>query len=265
DRRYSVLYSSGREAFGRNQALRCPHLLTDGNCGVWRHRESTCATWFCKHTRGATGLAFWVRLHELLATIERSLSIWCLLELRFDVNCLDHLFRRWMEQMEHRGKIAGCDLDQESNIPLQKSVWGEWLGREREFYQRCARLVDPLTWADVCGICGPAMAAQSQILAEKYKELLSSAIPDRLKLGKVELVQISQSCATVTSYSSLDPVRLSRQLYDLLPFFSGQSTAEARQEILLSKRIDVPPLLLRRLIDYQILMADSSPTSRKDP
>jgi hypothetical protein len=58
---YTLLYQQGANAaFGRSRALRCPHYIEEGGrCGVWKHRESTCATWFCKHVRGAVGMQFW--------------------------------------------------------------------------------------------------------------------------------------------------------------------------------------------------------------
>src|SRR5438132_6724241 len=41
------LYSqSGSDLFGRSAELRCPHYQPDsGRCGIWRHRNATCATW----------------------------------------------------------------------------------------------------------------------------------------------------------------------------------------------------------------------------
>src|SRR5262249_13685983 len=47
---FRMIYQHTAElsGFGRNRALRCPHYLEDegGKCGIWRHRKSTCATWF---------------------------------------------------------------------------------------------------------------------------------------------------------------------------------------------------------------------------
>src|SRR5215471_13536873 len=91
---FEVLYHNGKEAFGHASALRCPHYLEEGGgrCGVWRHRNSICATWFCKHERGALGLSFWHRMRNLLLAIERSLSIWCVLEAGLEVAALRSLF-----------------------------------------------------------------------------------------------------------------------------------------------------------------------------
>ena len=33
------------QSFGRSDELRCPHHLSDGRCGIWKHRNGICATW----------------------------------------------------------------------------------------------------------------------------------------------------------------------------------------------------------------------------
>ena len=62
---FKVLYKHSRESlFGRSKTLRCPHYLADegGRCGVWKHRASICATWYCKYVRGEVGLNFWAAM-----------------------------------------------------------------------------------------------------------------------------------------------------------------------------------------------------------
>lgn len=52
---YDLIYrkSLAETSFGTIPKLRCPFLTDEGGCGVWRHRESTCATWFCGFNQGA--------------------------------------------------------------------------------------------------------------------------------------------------------------------------------------------------------------------
>jgi Fe-S-cluster containining protein len=80
---FSLLYENSNLAFGRSRNLRCPHYLEEtGRCGIWRHRESTCATFFCRHVRGSVGYAFWQKsLHQLLMAVESDLARWSVLEL----------------------------------------------------------------------------------------------------------------------------------------------------------------------------------------
>ena len=74
---FGVLYKQSRMSFGKSQTLKCPHYISEsGHCGVWRHRESTCATWFCKHVRGGVAYDFWRDdgLHGLLQAVEIDLA-----------------------------------------------------------------------------------------------------------------------------------------------------------------------------------------------
>jgi len=67
---YSALYRHIGPAFGQTRAMLCPHYLSEtGRCGVWRHRESTCAT--REHQlRLTTSLVRKLVDYEVLAPIE---------------------------------------------------------------------------------------------------------------------------------------------------------------------------------------------------
>src|SRR5215471_13758616 len=77
-----LLYDNS-DAFGQSQTFRCPHYVEEaGRCGIWRHRDSVCATWFCKHVRGEVGRKFWRdSLEPLLRIVEKSLAQWCVLKM----------------------------------------------------------------------------------------------------------------------------------------------------------------------------------------
>ena len=83
-RRLAILYDLATPAFGnktRPSCVRISGMSIGGLCGIWRYRNSTCTTWFCKFNRGAVGLAFWTSLQQLLlAAIEQELSWWAALE-----------------------------------------------------------------------------------------------------------------------------------------------------------------------------------------
>jgi hypothetical protein len=84
DPRYALIYKhAGGELFGRTSGLRCPHYLPadGGQCGIWRHRNAVCTTWFCKHERGRVGQRFWDALLVLLTLVERHLGLWAANEL----------------------------------------------------------------------------------------------------------------------------------------------------------------------------------------
>jgi hypothetical protein len=112
---HALLYrASGEQAFGRSRALRCPHYLESagGACGIWRHRNGVCSTWFCKHGRGATGQRFWHGLDQLLALIERELARWCLVRLDLDPRTLGRLLPRGTDRSQAgRESIDAAGID----------------------------------------------------------------------------------------------------------------------------------------------------------
>lgn len=75
DQAYAAAKAAGQ--FGRDQALRCPHHQDDGGCGVWRWRDAVCATWFCRHERGAVGQARWQALREWLMGVQDTVAAIC--------------------------------------------------------------------------------------------------------------------------------------------------------------------------------------------
>ena len=89
---FQVIYKSNPgEVFGRHAGLQCPHQRGDGMCGIWLHRNSVCATWFCKHSRGAAGIQFWSAILQLIEVVERDLTVWCVLQIGLDEAALTHL------------------------------------------------------------------------------------------------------------------------------------------------------------------------------
>ena len=118
---YLARYDAGAR-FGKDVSLRCPHYLVHrgGDCGVWKHRESTCSAWYCRHDRGETGRAFWRDgAAPLLRAAELALAKWC---------------------AEYLG--AG------------EREWGRWEGQPRALYAAAAPIAANLSWAEVEAIGG---------------------------------------------------------------------------------------------------------------
>jgi hypothetical protein len=241
---------AGTEGFGKVRALRCPHYLEEGGgrCGVWRHRESTCATWFCKHDRGNTGKEFWWHLHELLRTVENSLARWAVLRLDVGAAALGALFAAGAPPI-----ATPQELDGSPAPGAQRRVWGNWWGREREFYLEAARLIEPLTWEEVATICGPETAIQVVLVREAYAKLVSDEIPERLRLGPVLIEPIDAERSRVVTYSTNDALDIPRRLVEVLHYFDGRPTSEALDRLADEQRIKLQRELVRRLVDFNVL------------
>src|SRR4051812_46370615 len=114
-RAFDVLYNYGTSqgAFGRSQTLRCPYYIEDGGlCGVWKHRNSVCTTWFCKHNRGAVGMVFWQSIQQLLSQVEEGLARWCILQLNPGLEALQGLYPTRYQAFK-QSNLRGNELDEE--------------------------------------------------------------------------------------------------------------------------------------------------------
>lgn len=241
------------EVFGRSRTLRCPHLSTDALCGIWKHRNGVCATWFCKYERGSVGQRFWGALRELLAAVEESLASWCLLELRVGSDALEELFPGRIPASRRR--ITAASLDGRPDEARYRRVWGDWLGREREFYRRSTALVECLAWTDIVRIGGSEVALRARLTVEAWRQTRSDALPERAEVGPFEVVALRRSVARIRAYSDLDPVDLPRLVLDALPEFDGRSISAAIDRIRARHNLILEPALVRRLLDVGVLVA----------
>lgn len=115
---YQEVETSGR--FGQVEAPRCPHFeAASGRCGVWRHREAVCSTWFCRTDRGALGQARWLALRRLLQAAERVVA------------------RKLAEQLGAEPCVGAAP------------GWGAWEGRQEAYFLATAEAADAVDWATV--------------------------------------------------------------------------------------------------------------------
>jgi hypothetical protein len=257
---FSLLYRNSSESFGRSRSLSCPHYIEDGGrCGIWRNRNSTCSTWFCKHVRGQVGFTFWRdSLHQLLQIVERALARWCLLELPFDDAALRHLVVTddWTGDAD---TVTGASLDNRVDRSSYARIWGRWRGREHEFFARCAELVSPLSWTDALAIGGPEARAYARLTHEAYGRLISDDVPSPLKMGPFHLVQIENAMTRVNTYSVYDPLDVPQAVMDLLHYFDGRPTESALAAIAGERGVRLDPALIRKLVDFKLLVAAEGP------
>ena len=254
---YNALYRHIPQAFGRAQSMRCPHYIEDGGlCGVWRARESTCATWFCKHERGAVGKRFWQELHRLLQGVERQVATWCVLQLDLGAEALAAIFP--FPKAENL-PVTGADFDGWTPADRQRLIWGKWAGREQSLYREAGRLAGGLSWADIMALGGADLRVAVQLTQAAYARLTTARLPARLRAKAINLAPDSGGAAVVTTYSPLDPLRLTAGVLEILPYFNGRTTRAARQAIARELGRQVETSLLLKLVDFGVLEDADSP------
>ncbi|HSE42588.1 MAG TPA: hypothetical protein VLH08_17605 [Acidobacteriota bacterium] len=234
-------HATDNSAFGQTPGLLCPYFLPGegGKCGIWRHRNSRCATWFCKYVRGSVGVIFWKYMDQLLSEIERRLSEWCILQLDIGLDALELLFPPPPSE-----RVSGHP----------EIFWGNWRGREREFFLECGKLVNVLSWQDVENICGAELRLIGQLTKKAFVNLTSFEVPSVLRVAQWKKVMpINADVYRVWTYNQYDPIDLSKAMLESLHYFDGRPTADAVQSIFDNNRLRLENSDLRRLTDFGVL------------
>ncbi|MGE0126832.1 MAG: hypothetical protein AB7U82_01915 [Blastocatellales bacterium] len=248
-------------AFGRAQSMRCPHYIDEqgGLCGVWKYRNSVCSTWFCKYERGATSRNFWDVSKFLLLNVEDELSRWCAVKLELEETALALSLPPRLESgfglALTRPTLTLEDIDDLVDADKQRRFWGNWHGREWEFYRACAELVAPLTWAEALAICGPETQARARLTLKAYRQMKADDIPERLRMGDFMVMEANPDFYSLYHPDiGMDAFKLSARIIRLLPYFDGQPTAEIVNQIVEKEGLRFTDELLRRLVDFKILL-----------
>lgn len=254
--RFRILYEAATpgDAFGQARSMRCPHYFEDeGLCGLWEHRESTCATWFCKHARGAVSFAFWRALQELLTACERALARHAVLALDVGPKALAALLAQGMAPTAG-ARLDATQADERRDADRHRALWGRWATREEDFYIESARLVEPLGWADVVRIGGVEIEARARVVKDAFATLTDAALPTRLRVGSYAVAAVHGDAARVVTYSRLDPLELPLGLVYALSCFDGRPVRQALATIRRKHGISLDDDVIRQLVDYELLV-----------
>jgi hypothetical protein len=218
---------------------------------------SMCATWFCKHVRGAVGMDFWRQgIHPLLVAIEAALARFCVLELDVGTEALLRAF-----PVRNRiGFESTSDGSQIHHDPeIYRRDWGTWLGKERAFYIECARLVSKLTWKDVLRHGGTEVAGRARIARHVYAQLSSRSLPRTARSNSFQIVDMGVDYTRVVGYSPYDPLDLPNELVPLLARFDGRPTRKVVAALDKDSGVELDADLIRKLVDFEILLDAGAP------
>lgn len=233
-------------AFGRTRSLRCPHFLPDGRCGIWKHREGVCATWYCRNDRGAVGFTFWEALGGFLGTLERALAYDSVLAMGFDGPALHHL-------VDGPQPADGPALDGRQTMAARRQVWGGWVERERELYLATAARVERMTWGEVRRIAGPQAEAHGQVVRQAWEALVWASTPARLRLTRLGSVEIGRETTAIVTHRTYDPIEVPSSLLPHLARFDGRPAELVRAEIE-REGATVDAAVVQRLVDWGVLV-----------
>jgi hypothetical protein len=245
-----LIYLHGKRGFGRAEALTCPYLDQERvMCTIWSHREALCTTWFCKYNDGQDGRDFWEQMRDYLLATQEILSSYALRTLGFDV---ERILRRPVH-----GELDQRDLDDAPPSDAEYgALWGDWLGREQELYEKAYDLVLALDRRAFEKLGGIAHTLALDLLEKRHRAMREPTLPDPLLRNPHMRVQRSADGSFIlTSYAGLDPLRVRKAVYDLLDHFDGRKpTTEVRSEIQLQRGVKISDGLLSRLYKHRIVV-----------
>lgn len=245
-------------AFGQALGLRCPHYVDQGGgrCGIWRHREATCTTWFCQFVRGREGFEAWHAVRALLQVVEREVARWCALEAGIDAEVLAALLPGGPDDA---APPAGAPWEQLVDGRVDdrswRWAWGPWAGREREFFLEAARRADGLAWPDVLALGGTELRARAEVVRRAASRHVRPATPTRLAAGRFQVVATrADGGLRVVTHSTFDAIDLPAPLLPLLARFDGRRTGEVLAELKQACNAELAPDFLRQLVDWGVLV-----------
>ena len=158
-------------------------------------------------------------------------------------------------------RITGSSLDGQADPKQQARIWGEWPGREVEYFHRCAEAVDPLSWERALAICGPGARAYARLTRRAFGRLTSNDPPAALVVGPTKIAEMRAGVARITTYSRYDPVDAPAIVMELLPYFDGRPVAEAVAAMAEERGIRVEKNLIRKMVDFELLVEPGSARS----
>src|SRR4029078_3459631 len=120
-------------------------------------------------------------------------------------------------------------------------------------------LARPLTWQQVAALGGSRLAIHAKLAQEAYQLLISKDIPARLYVQSVQFVPVDSQKCQVTPYSPLNPLRVPLRVAQVLHYFDGRATSEAVKTIAREHQLRLAPGLLRKLVDFKVLVAAERP------
>jgi Fe-S-cluster containining protein len=143
------------------ESLKCPYY-NDGLCDIYKYRENICFTFFCHSVGGASGILFWEKISSYFKMIESNLSQYVMAKMGWPASKIktESVSASQLNLADQDGKLIPGNYSQ---------LWGEWEGKEVEFYVKCFELFKNMNTVSFKKVFG----FKEEILRKAIEEILN--------------------------------------------------------------------------------------------
>ncbi len=193
-------------------------------CSLWKFREAVCSTFFCKHIAGEDSMNFWESLKRYLVYIEDTLTKYVVFKMDLDAEKI----LSYSDQDKNIKFTSYEDLDELPPTPKKyKNIWGDWVGKEIEFYKQAFQIVSNLTYEDFEKITGIHQLILLEKLKKTHTTVINPNIPNILKRNPRLIVRLTKDNSYIISIAKNNNIfNISPTLYQIIHLFNGYRTNE---------------------------------------
>jgi hypothetical protein len=138
------------------------------------------------------------------------------------------------------------------------SFWGDWRGREEQFYRATYDLVAGMSREEVERLVGTE-PEELRALTAALRRLTSPVLPERLVLDLYRPPIPIEDGVVVGSYSKYEPIQLTSGLFEVLRELRADETvADFRARLLREHQVEVPEAMLLELHRLRVLVEPSA-------
>jgi len=131
-------------SYDDREKLTCAYL-DDGKCTVWKFRSELCITYFCHSIGAQAGKVFWESLYKYVRYIEKQLSVYALIKLKYPLHKLS------LDVLEPENLYLQNN-DFSLNENAYKNLWKGVEKTEAEFYIECYHILSQAEFEKIVGM-----------------------------------------------------------------------------------------------------------------
>lgn len=195
----------------------CP-FYDGSSCSIWSYRDHLCSTYFCSSIGGLSGKKFWMTVNEYLKLMQTVLERYSMIS----VGWLAHLI---IPEPLSSKEIFWEDKNGVVFEDNYKKLWGDWIGREADFYKSCYKIIsstDENTFKQLSGRNGETLLSK---IVEAHKILTDNILPDFLIL-RTDLIYKELDNGRLLIRADDTSVEIPQLLFTLVKAFNGERTTK---------------------------------------